>query len=192
MTATLSLNEDGTIAELKLNTLYETEYFGDKVGSDTNFVNQFIGKAAPFTLGDGIDAVTNATITSKACIEAINDAAAFAASGAPAPAKGEEPVEEEQPAATEPEGLTAAVEGFESDVKVTVTLDTDGKIATLAVDSSGETPGLGQRCMEEEFTSQFIGKAAPFTLGDGIDGVTSATITSTAAVEAINKACEQK
>ena len=188
VTATLTLNEDGTIAELKLNTIYETEYFGDKVGSDANFVNQFIGKAAPFTLGEGIDAVTNATITSKACIEAINDAAAFAASGAPAPAKGEEPVEEEQPAATEPEGLTAAVEGFESDVKVTVTLDTDGKIATLAVDSSGETPGLGQRCMEEEFTSQFIGKAAPFTLGDGIDGVTSATITSTAVVEAINKA----
>ena len=93
------------------------------------------------------------------------------------------------PAAAE---LTAAVEGFESDVKVTVTLDADGKIATLAVDSSGETPGLGQRCMEEEFTSQFIGKAAPFTLGDGIDGVTGATITSTAVVEAINKACEQK
>ena len=191
VTATLSLNEDGTIADLKLNTLYETEYFGDKVGSDANFVNQFIGKAAPFTLGDGIDAVTNATITSKACIEAINDAAAFAASGASAPAK-DEPAEEEQPAAAEPEGLTAAVEGFESDVKVTVTLDTEGKIATLSVDSSGETPGLGQRCMEDAFTSQFIGKAAPFTLGDGIDGVTSATITSTAAVEAINKACEQK
>ena len=184
VTATLSLNEDGTIAELKLNTLYETEYFGDKVGSDTNFVNQFIGKAAPFTLGDGIDAVTNATITSKACIEAINDAAAFAASGAPAPAK-EEPTEEEQPAAAE---LTAAVEGFESDVKVTVTLDAEGKIATLAVDSSDETPGLGQRCMEDAFTSQFIGKAAPFTLGDGIDSVSGATITSTAVVEAINKA----
>ena len=114
-------------------------------------------------------------------VEAINKAVGDAA-----------PAEEEQPAAAEPEGLTAAVEGFESDVKVTVTLDTEGKIATLTVDSSGETPGLGQRCMEDAFTSQFIGKAAPFTLGDGIDGVTSATITSTAAVEAINKACEQK
>ena len=183
VTATLSLNEDGTIAELKLNTLYETEYFGDKVGDDANFVNQFIGKAAPFTLGeDGIDAVSNATITSKACIEAINDAAAFAAKNAPAAVK--------EPAATEAAELTAAVEGFDSDVKVTVTLDAEGKIATLTVDASGETPGLGQKCMEEAFTSQFIGKAAPFTLGEGIDGVSGATITSKAAVEAINKAVE--
>ena len=185
VTATLSLNEDGTIAELKLNTLYETEYFGDKVGDDANFVNQFIGKAAPFTLGeDGIDAVSNATITSKACIEAINDAAAFAAKNAPAAVK--------EPAATEAAELTAAVEGFDSDVKVTVTLDAEGKIATLTVDASGETPGLGQKCMEEAFTSQFIGKAAPFTLGEGIDGVSGATITSKAAVEAINKACGKK
>ena len=84
------------------------------------------------------------------------------------------------------------MEGYGSDVTVVLTLDAEGKIATLTVDASGETPGFGQKCMEEAFTSQFIGKAAPFTLGEGIDDVSGATLTSTAVVEAINQACGQK
>ena len=71
-------------------------------------------------------------------------------------------------------------------------LDDKSQIAFLTVDASGETPGRGQRCMEEEFTSQFIGKTAPLMLGDGIDGVSGATFTSAAVVEAVNQACAAK
>lgn len=42
--------------------------------------------------------------------------------------------------------------------------------------------------MEDDFTSQFIGKSAPLTLGDGIDAISGATITSTAVVDAANEA----
>jgi len=86
------------------------------------------------------------------------------------------------------EELTAKAKGYDGkDVTVSVTLDDAGAIASLTVDASSQTPGLGQRCSEEEFTSQFIGKAAPFTLGEGIDAVTGATITSTAVVDALNE-----
>ena len=41
------------------------------------FTGQFTGKQPPFSLGDGIDAVSGATISSQAAVNAINDAAAF-------------------------------------------------------------------------------------------------------------------
>ena len=71
-----------------------------------------------------------------------------------------------------------SAKGFASDVKVQLTLDDAGAIAQLSIDASGETAGLGQLTMEDAFTSQFVGKTGPFTLGDGIDSVSGATITS--------------
>ena len=40
---------------------------------------------------------------------------------------------------------------------------------------------------DEAFTSQFIGKKAPLTLGVDIDAVTGATLTSQAVVDAVNQ-----
>lgn len=64
--------------------------------------------------------------------------------------------------------------------------DEDGVITSLFVDASSQTPGFGQECENEAFTSQFIGKKAPFVLNENIDAVTSATITSQAVVDAVN------
>ena len=84
------------------------------------------------------------------------------------------------------EESTVTVKGFGGgDVIVYVTYE-NGVIKTLRVDASTQTAGFGQKCAEEEFTAQFIGKSAPFTLGDGIDAVASATITSQAVVDAVN------
>ena len=80
---------------------------------------------------------------------------------------------------------TAVANGFCGDVTVHVVLK-DGVITKLTVDTPDETPALGGQCSEEAFTSQFIGKSLPVTLGDGIDAVSGATITSTAVVEALN------
>ena len=77
------------------------------------------------------------------------------------------------------------MKGFASDVTVTATLD-NGTITALTVDASGETAGFGQKCGEEEFTAQFIGKTLPVTLGEDVDAVAGATITSTAVVDALN------
>ena len=68
-----------------------------------------------------------------------------------------------------------------------MTLDENGAIATLEVDASTQTPEIGQKCAEEAFTSQFIGKSGKVMLGNGIDAVGGATVTSTAVVRAVNQ-----
>ena len=72
ITATATLNEDGTIATLSIDTSCEHADYGAKVGADEAFIAQFIGKAGPFTLGEGIDAVTGATGSSASAVEAVN------------------------------------------------------------------------------------------------------------------------
>ena len=169
-------DENGVITALVVDASSQTAGFGQKCAEEA-FTSQFIGKSAPFTLGEGIDAVASATITSQAVVDAVNSLYAAA-----------EPVEEptEAPAAQTAEVKTATAAGYDgNEITVQVT-DENGVITSLTVDASTQTPGLGQKCAEEAFTSQFIGKSAPLTLGEGIDAVASATITSQAVVDAVN------
>jgi len=186
VTARLTLNDDGTIAALVIDASTQTPGFGTRC-ADEEFTAQFKGKSGPFTLNENVDGLTGATVTSTAAVEAIN-----AALTSPAMAAEDlEPVATEAPAATEApmvleNAKTATIAGFGgADITVQVT-DENGVITALVVDASTQTAGFGQKCAEEAFTSQFIGKSAPFTLGDGIDAVASATITSQAVVDAVN------
>ena len=201
VTVKVTLNEDGTIATLVIDSAAETTGFGTRCGEDEAFAAQFIGKAAPFTAGEGVDVLSGATVTSNAVIAALNSlageetpavdatsAATDATSGATAAE--DQPAAEETPAAEE---LTATAKGYQSDVTVKVTLNEDGTIATLTIESAGETQGLGTRCGEDEaFAAQFIGKAAPFTAGEGVDVLSGATVTSNAVMEALNSAVQSK
>ena len=160
----ITLAEDGTIAALSVGSANETPGFGTRCAEDKTFIDQFIGKKGPFAVGENVDALTGATVTSKAVVEAINIAMAGAAPAAPA---GEE--------------FTGEAEGFQSDVTVTLTV-ADGVITAIKVDSANETPGFGTRCGEDEaFLGQFIGKKATPDLGEGIDALAGATVTSKAA-----------
>ncbi len=181
---TVHVTMDGDkIKALAIDTPNETAGLGQRA-SEAAFTDQFIGKTGPFTYGeDGIEALTGATVTSNAALKAINRA--VGAEEAPAEEPAEEPAAE--PAA-DGDALEAAEQGFGGDVTVHVTMDGD-KIKTLAIDTPNETAGLGQRASEAAFTDQFIGKTGPFTYGeDGIEALTGATVTSTAALKAINKA----
>ncbi|MDO4484706.1 MAG: FMN-binding protein, partial [Clostridia bacterium] len=172
VTVRLTLDEEGLIKTIEVDTPNETDGFGKRCATE-EFTAQFIGKP----LKAEFDALAGATITSKAVIGAVNDLAPQPREEAPEAT--EAPAEETAPAGDE---LTAKAEGFESDVKVALTLDADGKIASITVDASGETPGIGQRCSTEEFTAQFIGKA-PY---DKFDVLAGATFTSKAAIAAVN------
>ena len=74
VTATATLNADGTIAAVVFDTANETPTFGARVGEDAAFAAQFVGKTGPFTLGAGIDALAGATVTSEAAVLAVNNA----------------------------------------------------------------------------------------------------------------------
>ena len=177
ITVTVTTDGNGAIASLKVDAATQTAGLGKRC-ADEAFTKQFIGKRAPLTLGKDIDAVSNATVTSTAVVDAVNQL--LGGENAPAADAAEEN------AAAAPLSLT--VPAYESkEITVTVTTDRNGAIASLKVDAATQTAGLGKRCADEAFTKQFIGKSAPLTLGKDIDAVSNATITSTAVVDAVNE-----
>ena len=105
------------------------------------------------------------------------------------PAAGEtegDPSEDRQPGAV----LSGSAEGWSGGmVYVTVKLDDSSKIASLTIDAGTQTPEIGGLAQtDESFTRQFTGKLLPLTLGEDVDALSGATVTSTAVVEALNSA----
>ena len=69
----------------------------------------------------------------------------------------------------------------------------DGKVTGISVISHTETPGLGavaaaQNAKGEAFRSQFVGQEGTLSIGNQIDAMSGATITSTAVVTGVNAA----
>jgi len=91
--------------------------------------------------------------------------------------------------------ITTEADGFGGAVTVLTGFDTEGKIIDIKVTPSSETPGLGARSAEEEFSDDFEGAPsdAPLAVtkdGGSVDAITGATITSRAVVVAVNTAIE--
>ena len=184
-----AFDDEGKITYIKIgdDQFAETPGLGARALED-EFQAQFIGKQMPLTLAD-IDAIAGATVTSTAVVDALNEAyASIGAAAEPA----EEPVEEPVAEAIPENVVTASAQGFGGPVAVEAAFDEAGKITYIKIgdDNFAETPGLGARALEDEFQAQFIGKQMPLTL-DGIDAIAGATVTSTAVVDALNKAYEQ-
>ena len=105
------------------------------------------------------------------------------------PAAGEtagDPSGDRQPGAI----LSGSAEGWSGGtVYVTVKLDDSSRIASLTIDAGTQTPEIGGLTQtDDSFNSQFVGKSLPLTLGEDVDALSGATITSTAVVEALNTA----
>lgn len=89
--------------------------------------------------------------------------------------------------------------GYGGIIKISVGIDTSGRIAGVKIGENNETPGLGAKAAEEPFISQFKnlkpaeelkvvknGKTKP----EEIDAISGATITSKAVVRAVQAAVE--
>ena len=129
VTVQVELNDDGTVKTLAIDTPNETAGLGQRA-SEAEFTDQFIGKAGPFAYGEnGVDALSGATITSNAVLEAINGLVGGAASApaeetpaeetkteepAAAETKTEEPAAEEKPAEEKPAETAAKTESSAS------------------------------------------------------------------------------
>ncbi|MBQ2700246.1 MAG: FMN-binding protein, partial [Clostridia bacterium] len=171
--ATVTVGADGLISEVVIASADETEGFGTKLDGNADFASQFVGKMGPFAIGEGIDALSGATVTSEAAVKAINQALVNGPE-APKPAAGT---------------ATGESQGFQSTVKATVTVGDDGLVSEVVIASADETEGFGTKLHENaEFAAQFVGKAAPFKAGEGVDVLTGATVTSKAVIEAVNNA----
>ena len=97
-----------------------------------------------------------------------------------------DPSKDRQPGAV----LSGSAEGWSGGtVYVTVKLDDSSRIASLTIDAGTQTPEIGGLAQTDEaFTRQFVGKTLPLSLGEDVDALSGATITSTAVVEALNTA----
>lgn len=87
--------------------------------------------------------------------------------------------------------------GYGGDISVAVGIDSKTNTVTgFSVLSNSETAGLGARCNEDEFVSQFTGKDATSieyvkgggATGNQIDAISGATVTTNAVTEAVNTA----
>ena len=78
-------------------------------------------------------------------------------------------------------------------VLVDLGLDDSGAIVSLTVGRArfAETEGVGGKVRQEAFTAQFVGKTPPIALED-IDGVSGATVSTQAVVDAVNEAAALK
>lgn len=157
----------------------ETENLGARA-KEPEFTDQFAGKTVPLTLGEEIDGISGATVTSRAVVDAVNSAV-DKLSHAITPDTG---------AARSGRTANASAIGYGGPVLVRLTLDDAGAVYALDVGGARflETEGLGSRVRDEAFTKQFVGKHPPFALGEGVDAVSGASVSSQAAVNAINDA----
>ena len=71
---TAELDEEANIGSISIDAGSQTPEFGDRATEDEAFHDQFIGKSLPLTLGEEIDALSGATATSQAVVEALNKA----------------------------------------------------------------------------------------------------------------------
>ena len=139
VTARVVISQGSLISNLDIDVSTQTLGIGTRCAEDDKFKAQFVWETGPFILGEDVDVITGATVTSTAVVEAIN-----AAVDSPA---------------TENYVYIATEAWGDEFVSVGVT-DKDGVITAVFTDYASEA-----------FTSQFIGKRAPFTLRSDIDAV---------------------
>ena len=88
--------------------------------------------------------------------------------------------------------VKVAPSGFDGAVTMMVGIS-EGKVTGISVISHTETPGLGavaaaQNAKGEAFRGQFVGQSGTLAVGDQIDAMSGATITSNAVVTGVNAA----
>jgi len=80
--------------------------------------------------------------------------------------------------------------GYVDDIVMMVGVNTSGSVTGLMVKDMAETYGLGDNAMiDYTFLMQFLNTSGEAAVGENIDAVTGATVTSRAVTKAVNAAC---
>ena len=86
--------------------------------------------------------------------------------------------------------IRTSAAGYAGDVTLLVGVDNDGKVTGLTVEDFSETYGLGaQARFNWEFLAQYLGTSGEAAVGEGVDAITGATVSSKAVTKAVNSAC---
>lgn len=79
--------------------------------------------------------------------------------------------------------------GFGGDIEMMVATDTSGAVVGVRILSMSETPGVGTKTRSDSFLSRFTGGDS-FVIGENIDAISGATISSKAVVRGVNRAID--
>ena len=85
--------------------------------------------------------------------------------------------------------ILTATQGYVDEIQVLVGVSNDGKVTGLQVRSSRETAGLGGKALSDwEFLAQFLNTDGSAAVGETVDALTGATVTSKAIARCVNSA----
>lgn len=85
--------------------------------------------------------------------------------------------------------ILAATQGYVDTIQVLVGVSNDGKVTGLQVRSSRETAGLGGEALTDwQFLAQFLNTDGSAAVGETVDALTGATVTSKAIARCVNSA----
>jgi len=90
---------------------------------------------------------------------------------------------------------SASAKGYHDLIEVMVGVDPEGKLTGISIMTHTETPGLGARIVEPEFTDQFAGLDLETTKlsaeGGKVDALSGATFSTVGVITAVGDALEQ-
>lgn len=89
--------------------------------------------------------------------------------------------------------ITSSAKGYGGDVVVMTAFNPDGTIKQIKVTEQAETKGIGSKVVDTPSyweNYQGLDASQPLVLNEDVDTVTSATISSTALINAVNSAIE--
>ncbi len=78
--------------------------------------------------------------------------------------------------------------GFGGPVSMMVGVGYDGRLVGIEIVSHSETPGFGAKADDPAYLAQYIGQGSRLVLGDTVDALAGATITSRAVLGGVNAA----
>ncbi|MBE6562850.1 MAG: FMN-binding protein [Ruminococcaceae bacterium] len=81
-------------------------------------------------------------------------------------------------------------QGYGGEISMIVGIRYDGIVQGVKIISMSETAGLGSKTKNDSFLGQYANKTGPFTVGENVDGVAGATISSKAVTAGVNMALE--
>ena len=73
----IGVSNEGSVTGLQVRQMEKTFGLGAEALSDWEFLAQFLGTEGDAAVGENIDAITGATVTSKAITRSVNSAVAF-------------------------------------------------------------------------------------------------------------------
>ena len=77
ITMLIGVSNDGTVTGLQVRDMSETQGLGGEALWNWEFLIQFLNNAGDAAIGENIDGLTGATVTSKAIAKSINSAVGF-------------------------------------------------------------------------------------------------------------------